>query len=145
MQMPVTYHKGFHLINIQELIFMPVTYISNTHHMSSLRMLLLETSQLILQSWTLHTVWSLIMWPVSVHHNTGAQFRLGFLNLNSFVLDITVKPLFYTSTGTTSNWIQNWKKHTDWETTIMQIILSVTFPSLSHQGYWHFWRTCHLP
>ena len=66
-------------------------------------MLLQENFQLILQCRTLHTVWSLIMSPVSVHHNTGVQFRLGFLNLNSFVLDITVKPLFYTSTGTTSN------------------------------------------
>jgi hypothetical protein len=82
---------------------MPATYISNTHRVSSVRMLLQESLQLILPFQTLHTVWSLIMSPVSVHHNTGVQFKLGFLNLNFFVLDITVKPLFYTSTGTTSN------------------------------------------
>ena len=82
---------------------MPVTYKSNTHHMSSMRMLLRENFQLILQCRTLDTVWSLIMSPVSVHHTTGVQFRLGFLNLNFSVLDITVKPLFYTSAGTTSN------------------------------------------
>lgn len=43
-------------------------------------MLLQENFQLILQCRTLHTEWSLIMTPVSVHHNTGVQFRLGFLN-----------------------------------------------------------------
>jgi len=40
---------------------MPVTYISNMHHMSSTRMLLQENFQLILQCRTLHTVCSLIM------------------------------------------------------------------------------------
>jgi hypothetical protein len=57
---------------------MPVTYISNMHHMSSMTMLLQEIFQLILKCRTLHTVWSLIMSPESVHHNTGVQFRLGF-------------------------------------------------------------------
>jgi len=60
---------------------MPVTYISNMHHMSSMRMLLQEIFQLILKCRTLHTVWSLIMSPESVQHNTEVQFRLGFLNL----------------------------------------------------------------
>lgn len=62
---------------------MPVTYISNMHHMSSMRMLLQEKFQRILKCQTLHTVWSLIMSPESVHHNTGVWFGLGFLNLTA--------------------------------------------------------------
>jgi hypothetical protein len=116
--MPVMCHKEFTWLTYRNFIFMPVTYISNMHHMSSMRMLLQEIFQLILKCRTLHTVWSLIMSPESVQHNTEVQFR--FFKFNSFVLDIIVKPLFYTSTGNTSNWIESWKKHKDWEMKIMQ-------------------------